>query len=106
MSQGKKRVVVGINVFDASIGAQVAAAPVHSDAYREAMAELQVFSRAPLGVSLATAETALIALAEGEQVESCTQCRGTPPGGCSMVSYGGAWFCSVACLKSYRKQIK
>ena len=34
--QDKRRVVVGINVFDTSIGAQVAAAPIHSGAYLQA----------------------------------------------------------------------
>ena len=42
---GLRRVVVGINVFDSSVGSTVARAPVHSQAYRDAMAELQSFRR-------------------------------------------------------------
>ena len=103
MPEDRRRVVVGINVFDDTIGPQVAAAPVHSDAYREAMAALQAFSRAPPGVSLATAETALMALADGEQQQSCARCRGAPAAGSAPVRYEDAWFCGVKCLKAHRK---
>ena len=34
--ESRRRVVVGINVFDTSIGPQVAAAPIHSEAYYQA----------------------------------------------------------------------
>lgn len=40
-----KRVVIGINVFDHEIGPKVAIAPVHSDAYKAEMANIQSFRR-------------------------------------------------------------
>eukprot|EP00966_Prymnesium_polylepis_P146473 3382731-Prymnesium_polylepis.1 len=99
----RRRVVVGINVFDDSIGAQVATAPVHSDAYREAMASLQSFERAPPGVSLASAETTMMALEDGGQQPSCSRCHGAPPSGSAPVRFEEQWFCGVACLKAHRK---
>jgi len=105
MPEDKRRVVVGINVFDKSIGEQVAAAPVHSDAYRAAMRELQAFSRVSSGVSLASEQTTLVAVGGGEPTQKCSMCRSLVPSHLAPVLHEQQLFCSVACLKTNRSKM-
>ena len=101
---GVKRVVVSINVFDAQVGPHVATAPVHSDAYREAMAELQSFRRVPLSEQGVGPRYEIVPVEGGENGGAarvaCEQCGATAA---PLVGHGGQMFCGVACLKARRR---
>ena len=96
-----KRVVVGINVFDTDVGPHVAGAPVHSAAYRRAMAELQSFRRVPPSEQGAGPRYAMVSVGGGEggAAAPCEQCGASP----ARLAHGERWFCGAACLKAHRR---
>lgn len=104
MTQDARRVVIGINVFDMSIGEKVAAAPVHSDAYRAAMARLQRFTRTSDDVSLASPATMIVPVSNDSQAICCARCNSTIPVTRTPVQFKELSFCGVRCLKDHRKK--
>ena len=86
--------------FDVQVGPHVAAAPVHSAAYRRAMAELQSFRRVPRSEQGAGPRYAMVAVEGGGAAHApCERC-----GAAATLEYrAGQWFCGAACLKAHRR---
>jgi hypothetical protein len=117
MPPGLRRVVVGINVFDSSVGEEVSRSPVHSAAYRREMAALTKFTRLAPGEStegLGPPELRqMVAVDSGlDLAQRCVHC-GKLPGAAGgeagdgdglPFQHAGRWLCSKRCLKAQRQQ--
>jgi len=97
-----RRVVVGVNVFDLAVGPTVAAAPVHSRAYRALMAAL--FTR--LGPD-DHRDLPLVprSLCQDSPSPPCALCD-SPAAARMRLPHSpeGAVFCSTACLKAHHRR--
>ena len=104
-----RRVVVGINVFDVEVGPHAMVEPVHSEAYRSAMAELQSFRRVPPSEQGSGPRYSMVPLEGGENgntaAAACARCgrQPAPLGGGGGGSGSGGWFCGPKCLKAAHK---
>ena len=102
-----RRVVVGINVFDVEVGPHAMVEPVHSEAYRAAMAQLQSFKRVPPSEQGVGPRYSMVPLEGGENgntaAAACARC-GKQPAPLGGRGVDGGWFCGAKCLKAAHRE--
>ncbi len=106
MPAGARRVVIGINCFDNCIGPIVSQAPVHSDAYRAAMADIQSFRRLADGEG-GGGDYAVVAVDGAPSAGrdgACARCGSLGVGARPPLQHEGLCFCTPQCLRTWRRE--